>query len=715
MNRRSFLKLLTALTGALGALTSRPARVRLLAATLPQHRRAGHRHRRRRPESADFQPPASKRQDIDLDDNWQFIRADVSGAEQIDFDDSAWSTIGVPHTWNNLDGEQHTNYYRGVGWYRRHYAIDAGLAGMNFYLQFDGANLATDVYVNGSFVGEHKGGYARFRFDVTAQINAGADNVIAVKVNNARDADVPPLDADFTFFGGLYRPVHLLVTDPLQVQTLDYGSSGVYVTPINVSAASTDLMVTTEVVNSAQDPKSVTVTTYVVDGEGNLVTTFAATRDIDPGSACDFALAATIDSPRLWNGRADPHVYTAHVTVSDGSSGDVVNDLVSQPFGVRFFSIDPDTGFVLNGSCLDLHGVNRHQDRLHKGWAITPEDQEEDFGLIYEMGATSIRLAHYQHDQHFYDLADENGLVVWAEIPLINRITASDAFYANAQQQLLELIRQNYNHPGIVFWSISNEVTAPGPDPNPLLQILADLARSEDSSRLSTLAAAAGASDATTRHTDVVGFNRYYGWYYGSYSDFAGWADQTHAGFPNQRFAVSEYGAGSSIVFHSDAPARMDHTEEYQNLFHEAHWLAMKTRPYLWGKFVWNMFDFASAGRNEGDTPGRNDKGLVTYDRQTRKDAFYWYKANWSSDPVLYITGRRFTDRVDAIADIKVYSNADAVEVRLNGASLGVQSGPDHLFIWSGATLGPGDNVVEAFATIGGTTFTDTVTWTLRA
>jgi beta-galactosidase len=357
--------------------------------------------------------------------------------------------------------------------------------------------------------------------------------------------------------------------------------------------------------------------------------------------------------------------------------------------------------------------VNRHQDRLNKGWAISKADHEEDFNLIREMGATALRLAHYQHDQYFYDLADKYGMVVWAEIPLVNKITQSTAFYENTQQQLTELIRQNFNHPSICFWSIANEVTSP-PDPNPLLQQLADLVAAEDPTRLSTLASCCvGENDVSTRHTDVVGFNRYYGWYYGSYNDFAGWADRLHWNYPAKVFAVSEFGAGASISFHSETPTRQDHTEEYQNLFHEAHWKAMKDRKFLWGKFVWNMFDFASARRREGDTPGRNDKGLVTYDRQTRKDAFYWYKANWSCDPVVYITSRRFTERSDPTTAVKVYSNADSVELFVNGMSAGVKGSSDRIFSWDNVTLLPGDNTIEADGTVGGTTYTDSVVWTL--
>jgi beta-galactosidase len=679
------------------------------AARHPQHR-----GRRRAGES--FIPPSSNRVDLNLNDTWKFNKGNVPGAEAVDFDDSQWDSIGLPHTWNNLDGQDGSNYYRGIGWYRKHIPVDPSYAGKMFYLQVDGSNSVTDVYVNGNFVDEHKGGFATFRFDVTPYIHADDDNVIAIKVNNAFDPDVPPLSADFTFFGGLYRGVHLLVTDPLQVTALDYGSSGVYLLQSNVTSDSADLQVTAKVINGYSAPKNVELNSVIVDGDNLIVAILSSAETVDAQSEFDFVQNTTLSLPHLWNGRQDPYLYAVYVEVKDADAdgtADAVNDLVSQPVGFRSFSVDPDDGFFLNGRHLDLHGVNRHQDRLNKGWAISKADHEEDFNLIREMGATALRLAHYQHDQYFYDLADKYGMVVWAEIPLVNKITQSTAFYENTQQQLTELIRQNFNHPSICFWSIANEVTSP-PDPNPLLQQLADLVAAEDPTRLSTLASCCvGENDVSTRHTDVVGFNRYYGWYYGSYNDFAGWADRLHWNYPAKVFAVSEFGAGASISFHSETPTRQDHTEEYQNLFHEAHWKAMKDRKFLWGKFVWNMFDFASARRREGDTPGRNDKGLVTYDRQTRKDAFYWYKANWSCDPVVYITSRRFTERSDPTTAGKVYSNADSVELFVNGMSAGVKGSSDRIFSWDNVTLLPGDNTIEADGTVGGTTYTDTVVWTL--
>lgn len=659
-----------------------------------------------------YTPPASNRVDIDLNAGWRFHKGDLSGAQAPGFNDSAWDALSVPHTWNNFDGQDGgNNYYRGIGWYRKHYTVPSSYANRRLYLQFDGSNLVTDVYVNGTLIGEHRGGYAAFRFEATSQLKAGQDNVIAVRVNNARQADVAPLSADFTFFGGIYRSVHLLVTDNLHVRCMDYGASGVYLKQTDVSADSADLQVTAKIWNNNTTARNVTIHAVLTDADSSQIASLTDTRAIGSGQGSDVVLQTRVPTPHLWNGLSDPYLYTVYVEVREGAA---VTDLVAQPLGFRAFAVDPDFGFFLNGQPLDLHGVNRHQDRIDKGWAIGRAEHEEDMSLIVELGATAVRLAHYQHDDYFYSLADRNGLVIWAELPLVNQVTASTAFDDNARQQLTELIRQNYNHPSICFWSLANELST-RPDPNPLLDQLAALARQEDPTRLSVLASCCVAeNDPTTRHTDLIAYNRYYGWYYGDFNQFAGWADQTHRNNPARSIGVSEYGAGASIFFHSDSPRRMDHTEEYQNLFHEAHWKAMAGRPFLWCKFVWNMFDFASDGRNEGDTPGRNDKGLVTYDRQTRKDAFYWYKANWSSDPFVYITGRHFTSRTLSTTDVKIYSNTDWVAVSVNGVPLGGKTSPDSIFTWPGVTLTPGDNVIEAVGFLGDQMFTDTVVWTLR-
>jgi beta-galactosidase len=668
--------------------------------------------------SAMYTPPPAARTDTLIDSGWRFLRSDAAGANATAFDDSAWTAVALPHTWNALDGQDGgSNYYRGIGWYRRHVAVPATAAGKKIYLQFDGANIVTDVWVNGTSLGQHRGGFARFRFDVTASVTAGADNVVAVRVSNAAVTDVPPLDADFTFFGGLYRDVHLLVTDPVHVDVEDYASSGVYLDTTAVSAASANLRARVRVKNGGSAAQAVTVTTVVVRVDGSIATQLTASGTVAAGAAQELAATATVTSPHLWNGPRDAYLYTAYTELRVGGQ---LTDWVSAPLGFRFYAVDPAQGFSLDGQYLDLHGVDRHQDRLNMGWAITDQQHDEDMALIKELGANVIRLSHYQHAQHFYDLADRTGMVLWSEIPLINSLTDSTAFTNNARQQLTELIRQNYNHPAILFWGIGNEQRTDDTTTNTLLANLNTLVHGEDPTRLTTYAQCCTSdTGGLPAHTDVVGYNTYYGWYtaFGTYDQFGAWADGLHAAKPTWKIGISEYGAGAALTQHADAPTAPDpygafHPEEWQNLVHEAHWRQMKTRPYLWAKIIWNMFDFAVDSRNEGDTPGRNDKGLVSYDRQTRKDAFYWYKANWNTaTPVVYITSRRFTPRTTATVPIKIYSNLDSVELKVNGTVIGTSTGTDHIFTWSNVALAAGSNVVTATGTAGTTMAIDTVTW----
>jgi beta-galactosidase len=668
------------------------------------------------PASADSTPPPSPRTDVLLDGNpWKFHKGDVSGAQSPTFDDSAWTAITLPHTWNNRDGEDGgNNYYRGIGWYRTHDTVSSALAGRRLFLQFDGADLVTDVYVNGTLLGEHQGGYSTFRFDATAALTVGADNVIAVKVSNASNADVPPLSADYTFFGGIYRSVHLVATDPVHISMLDYGSSGVYLTPSNVSASSANLQVTVKTWNDGDTAQTVTLNSVLVDAAGTVVQTLTGSQSIAAHSGFTFVQSTTVANPHLWDGQKDPYLYRVDAELQVGST---VTDVVSQPLGLRSYRVDANQGFLLNGHYLDLHGVNMHQDRLDQGWAVTDAQLDQDFGFAVEIGATAIRMAHYPHAQHVYDLADRNGMAIWAEIPLVNHVTASAAFTTNSENQLRELIRQNYNHPSIFFWSIANEQRC-CPDPNPLLDQLNTLAHQEDPSRVDTLAVCCVSdTDPIALHTDTRGYNKYFGWYSGVATDFDNWATSFHASNPSLSFGVSEYGAGGSIYQHQSNPPKSVptsyfHPEEYQAYVHETIWQSMKTKPYIWGKFIWNMFDFASDGRNEGDTAGRNDKGLVTYDRQTRKDAFYWYKANWSSSPFVYITGRRQVNRTSPTTDIKVYANTDSVSLTVNGVPLGTKTSGNHIFLWTGVTLQSGSNTVQAAGVKAAGTYTDSVTWT---
>jgi len=663
-----------------------------------------------------YTPPANNRADINLDSGWRFIQQDVSGAQGTSFDDSSWTSLNLPHTWDISHGQDgpNTAYYRGIGWYRTHYTVDNSYAGRHFFLKFDGAFLVTDVYVNGNLLGEHQGGFAAFVFDVTPYLNVGGDNVIAVKVNNAANANIPPLAADFTFWGGIYRDVHLLVTDPVQISPLDYGSSGVYLTTTSVSSNSANLQVTTVVSNSTASAQTVTVRAIVTDAGTNIVTMLSNVVTLPAASVSNVVASTVMANPHQWNGLADPYLYQTFVEVWNGTNA---VDVVAQPLGFRYFGVDPNNGFFLNGQHYDLHGVNLHQDWLNSGWALTNAQRDTNFLFIKEIGATAVRLSHYEHDDYTYQLADQDGIILWSEIPLIDYITASAAFTSNTEQQLIEMIKQRYNHPSVVCWSVFNEVTLnSGPSPAALVGQLAQIAAQQDSTRPSTAGANSSDNDPTTLYTQLIDFNKYYGWYNGILSDFGPWADNFHTTYPTRSVGISEYGAGANIYQHSENPvtepanAGSYHPEEYQNLYHESQWQQMKVRPFLWSKFIWNLFDFASDGRNEGNAPGRNDKGLVTYDRQVRKDAFYWYKANWSTDPMVYIAGHTFTNRLTNAITAKVYANCDSVELFLNGISQGSTTSTNCIFTWP-LMLQGSTNTVQAVGTKGGTNVTDSLIW----
>lgn len=663
-----------------------------------------------------YTPPINNRVDINLDSGWRFIQQDVPGVQGTSFDDSSWTSLNLPHTWDISDGQDgpSTAYYRGIGWYRTHYTVDNSYSGRHFFLKFDGVFLVADVYVNGNYLGEHQGGFAAFVFDATPYLNVGGDNVIAVKVNNAANANIPPLAADFTFWGGIYRDVHLLVTDPVQISPLDYGSPGVYLTTTSVSSNSANLQVTAIVSNSTASVQTVTVRAVVTDAATNIVTVLTNVVTLPAASASNVVASTVIANPHLWNGLADPYLYQTFVEVWNGTNA---ADVVAQPLGFRYFSVDPNNGFFLNGQHYDLHGVNLHQDWLNCGWALTNAQRDTNFLFIKEIGATAVRLSHYEHDDYTYQLADQNGVVLWSEIPLIDNITASSAFYANSAQQLIEMIKQRYNHPSVVCWGIFNEITLnSGPSPAALVSQLAQIAAQQDPTRPSTAAANSSDNDATTLYTQLIDFNKYYGWYNGVLSDFGPWADNFHATYPTRSVGVSEYGAGANIYQHSENPVTEPansgpyHPEEYQNLYHESQWQQLKVRPFLWSKFIWNLFDFASDGRNEGSAPGRNDKGLVTYDRQVRKDAFYWYKANWTTNPMVYITGHTFTNRLTNAITARVYANCDSVELFLNGVSQGSTTSTNCIFTWP-LMLQSGTNTVQAVGTKGGTNVTDSLIW----
>ena len=663
---------------------------------------------------------------IPLTANWNFTLADGNDTwATVQLDDSAWERILLPHTWNNFDGQDGGgDYRRGTGWYRTHFKLPADVKDQRILVEFDGACKLADVFLNGKSIGTHTGAFARFRFDITDAVHLHGDNVLAVRVSNA-PSQIIPRSGDFTQFGGLYRPARLLLTSPVHIATLDYASSGVYLTQRRVTAIEAQVTVRVKLVDEAKTDFNGTVSVFVRDAAGNPVTTTNVETTLAAGKNSEMIFPLTILKPHLWNGVADPYQYRVTVKLV---SGDSMVDAVEQPLGLRTFEVKADTGFFLNGNQYSLHGVCRHQDRPDRGWAISEANHAEDFSMIQEVGANAIRLAHYQHDQYFYNLCDAGGMVVWAELCFVNEPPQEPAARENAKEQLRELIRQNYNHPAIFCWSVGNETAGvtkgtTALSAEHLLTELAAVVREEDPARSSVYASHHASNDTRNFCTDIIAFNKYYGWYGGNYADLGAFLDKFHAAYPTVPAGISEYGAGASIYQHEETPpsrkrqAKGDwHPEEWQTTFHEENWLQIKARPWLWGTFIWNMFDFSNDKRAEGAQFGRNDKGLVTYDRQTRKDAFYWYQANWTTNAMVHIVSKRLWERSQPKIEVKAYSNCEEVELKINGISLGKNRAPDCRFIWPNVNLLSGPNRVETYAYRGGKVVAaDWGGWTYRA
>ncbi len=661
----------------------------------------------------------SPRSEIPFSSNWKFSKGDVQGASRTEFNDSGWETVCLPHTWNNLDGQDGGNdYYRGPAWYRKAFELPERYEARRIFVRFGAAGFVADVFVNGRFVGEHKGGFAAFVFNITGFLNFGGTNVIAVKVDNtspdkSQEFQIPPISADFTMDGGLYRKVNLIVTDPVHISLTDYASPGVFIMQKKVTDNLADLLVTTVLRNDTQTPADVVVRSAIFDREGKIVRQTDGKSKIEPDSDNRIIQEMRIDNPHLWNGRIDPYLYRAVVSVYIGN--DLV-DRVEQPLGLRYYRVDPASGFFLNGKPYELHGVALHEDKKDEGRAITDADRRLEMKDILDIGATMIRMSHYQYGQEMYRLCDKHGIVVWTEIPLVNQIVGSESFEQNAEQQLTELIRQNYNHPSVFFWGIFNEIhNAKGPDPLPLVRRLDSLAKAEDPTRPTT--AASDDEDSTNFVTDVLGFNKYYGWYYGSADDLGPYLDRWHKAHPDRAIGLSEYGAGGSIYQHEELPAKQPrtdgpwHPEEYQTQFHEISWKAIGSRPCIWFSTLWNMYDFASDSRREGFRAGINDKGIITQGHETKKDAFYWYKVNWNPQPMVHINSKMFTVRDTSVITAEVYSNAKEVELFVDGKSLGRKSSDDHRFFWNNVELSRGSNYIKAVASIDGKKYFDQCWW----
>ncbi len=662
---------------------------------------------------------AFPREDSRLDSDWRFKLGETSGAERLAFDDNDWQPVTLPHNWGWEDAQHGKNYYRGPGWYRRTLDL-APKAGRRYFLRFEAAGSVADVYLNAQHLGQHRGAFGAFCFEITKALSRDGTNILAVRASNAPEHDLAPLSGDFCVFGGLYRPGHLVETDDINFCLTDHAAPGVAWLQTSVSEKRAVLDVTAQISNGSSRREEFVLSAMVLDASGKRIAGTEQPIPVVPQVTASFPLRVEVPRPHLWNGRTDPYLYKAVVELR--SKDGTLRDSLEQPLGLRSYSVDPDKGFLLNGKPYHLHGVNRHQDRWNKGWAISEADQDEDMAVVKDLGCTVIRCAHYQHSAYFYSLCDQAGILVWAELSQVNEIDASPQFAETSRSQLLDLIRQNINHPSIFAWSLFNELWPGRSDPHRELQDLKIVANGEDPMRPTIAATATEQLPQMNKIPDWLGWNIYPGWYsgWGPKGAFGSIVDRGRSMSRHGGFCVSEYGAGANVEHHEQNPKQPKtdgpwHPEEWQALVHEAAWPALKSRPFVWGTFVWCLFDFTSAFRNEGGVAGRNDKGLVTGDRKIKKDAFYFYRANWSDQPTLYITSGRFTERTNAVTDVKIYSNAEQVELLLNGVSQGKRTdGTNCVFLWNQVRLKPGDNRVEARARKNGQTLSDECAWTLR-
>ena len=614
---------------------------------------------------------------ININGNWHFAKqAEVPAALCAD-----WETVDLPHSWNAIDGQDGGNdYFRGTCQYAKAFSKSDLPAADRYYLEIQGANSSADVTLNGVKLAHHDGGYSTWRVELTDTLQA--ENLLVISVDNAANETVYPQMADFTFYGGLYRDVNILAVADSHFDLDYYGAPGIKVTPV-VEGKNANVEVEVFLTN----PKAGQTVRYTIcDREGNTIWS---------QETADTKVATVIENAHLWNGRKDPYLYSLKAELIDG--GNVI-DNVSTRFGCRFFEIHPENGFILNGQEYPLRGVSRHQDRWGKGNALSHADHEEDIDLICEVGATTIRLAHYQHDQYFYDLCDEKGLVIWAEIPYISRHMPTGR--ENTINQMKELVAQNYNHPSIVVWGLSNEISIAGSSEDLLEnhRILNDLCHEMDKTRLTTIAAVSMCSmdDPYLQIPDVVSYNHYFGWYGGETSMNGPWFDKFHAKHPNIPIGCSEYGC-EALNWHTSNPTQGDYTEEYQAYYHEELIRQLFSRKYMWATHVWNMFDFGADARAEGGENGQNHKGLMTFDRKYKKDSFYAYKAWLNPEPMIHLCGKRYIDRVEDVTKVTVYSNAPAVELFANGVSLGVKEAADHFFYFDVPNTAP-ETKLEAVA-----------------
>lgn len=612
-----------------------------------------------------------------INEDWLFIKGYQETGYEYNLVTSNWEKVDLPHTWNIWDSfdmrveeDLHFDvaeyYYRGPGWYRKSLSIPEEDRGKRIFIEFEAANVMADLWVNEDHLGQHIGGYSGFKFDITDQINFGEENLIAVLVDNSFHYDIPPHRADYTMYGGIYRDVYLVKTNPNYIDRVLIG------TP-DVSKDEGEVTAKALLYNKTNSEFSGEIKFDIADPNGNVISSqdFNVSLDKNSSKEVEFQLQ-DIKNPVLWSPES-PNIYNLKTTLL---VGDKELDQVSDHFGLRWYRFDGEEGFFLNGEYLKLHGVNRHQDRKGYGNALPNELHREDIRMIKDIGANFLRLAHYQQDPVVLNMCDSLGILVWEEIPVITSV-GEDEFLNNAKSMLLEMIIQHYNHPSVIIWGLMNETVRNQPDDRLHINVnmckeLSELADSLDPDRYTTQAQMRARGEDIHKYTDIRAWNKYFGWYYDEFEDFGPFMDNEHAKDPNQPFIISEYGAGSKLGYHVENPTEPDFSEEWTLDFHKSHWEQIKARTWIAGSTVWNMFDFGS-DEKAGNEPHINQKGLVSFDRKP-KDVFYFYQSEWSNEPMIYIRSHTWTEREGKKyekKDLEIFSNCDSVELIFNDENLG--------------------------------------------
>ena len=666
-----------------------------------------------------FAGNAAARRVTPFNEGWQFKRGPFS-TDPVRLSaqwNSKWDTVSIPHTWNAIDMQtKPNNFYEGVAYYQKRFTVPGMDKGRRYFLRFEGVGSCAEVYLNGRLVGNHKGAYSAFAVELTGSLKFGAENHLLVKADNQSRPDVIPVNHQlFGVYGGIYRPVWLIVTEGTNITITDHASPGVYVRQQNVSHKQADVSIRVKLDNGTLTPSDVTLENTIYTREGKRVASESRDISLTPQGTQAFTMNFRIKKPHLWQGREDPYLY--RVVTRLKQKGQIIDEQV-QPLGLRRYEAIAGKGFFLNGKKYPMYGVTRHQDWWQKGSALTNREHDIDLATIMDVGATTVRFAHYQQSDYIYSRCDSLGLVIWAEIPFVNRVTGEE--WENAHSQLRELIRQSYNHPSIYVWGLHNEVYSPTDYTAQLTQSLHDLAKTEDPDRMTVSVNGYGiAQHSVNQNADIQGMNRYFGWYEKKIGDIDAWVEGLEKNYPWQRLMLTEYGADANIEHQTELLGeslnwgRPYYPETFQTKTHEYQWSVIAKHPYILASYLWNTFDFGCPMWTRGGVACRNLKGLVTFDRKTKKDSYFWYKANWSKDPVLYLTQRRNTDRERRNTSITVYSNRGIPSVTLNGKTLPAprKGYTDVHWIFDNVTLQDGPNTIQAQVKAPEGLLTDEIKW----